>query len=84
MDYKRRPYPNRLKVIRQNAGVRQLHIAKLLGHHNSNALSLWEKGEAMPNGTNLIKLCILYSKTLNELYPEYSQRLAQRLQEQSQ
>ena len=73
MDYKRRQYPNRLKVIRQNAGYAQRQIARLLGLGNANALCAWENEHTMPNGTHLIKLCIIYGKTPKELYPEYYQ-----------
>lgn len=75
MSYKRRPYPNRLKVIRQNAGYSQQYVAALLGHNNAVSLCEWENEKAMPNGTNLMKLCILYDKTPRELYPDYYQRV---------
>ena len=77
VDYPNRQYPNRLKVIRQNAGYTQQQIARLLGHSNSNALCAWEKEHTMPNGTNLLKLCIIYRKTPKELYPEYYLRIEQ-------
>lgn len=81
VDYKHRAYPNMLKVIRQNAGYTQRQIARLLGHCTSNALCEWEQERAMPNGTNLIKLCILYGKTPKELYPEYHHRIQQHFTE---
>jgi transcriptional regulator with XRE-family HTH domain len=65
-----------LKVIRQNAGYSQQQVAKLLGHNNTVAVSDWENEKAMPNGTNLMKLCILYSKSPQELYPQYYQELS--------
>ena len=70
-----RPYPNMLRVIRQNAGYPQLYVATLLGHNNAVTLSAWENEKSMPNGTNLVKLCILYGKTLRELYPQYWQEV---------
>ena len=75
VDYKHRRYPNRLKVIRQNAGYSQLHVAKLLGQRSSVSLCDWENEKIMPNSTNLIKLCILYEKTVQELYPKYYERV---------
>jgi len=74
VDYKRR-YPNRLKVIRQNAGYTQRHVASLLGHKTSVMLCSWENETIMPSGTNLIKLCIIYNKAPHELYPEYHQEI---------
>jgi len=75
VDYKHRKYPNRLKVIRQNAGYTQQQVANLLGHTTPVTLCLWEKEKYMPTGTNLIKLCILYNKTPQELYPDYYQMI---------
>jgi len=79
VDHRNRTYPNRLKVIRQNAGYEQRYVAKLLGFNNQIALSRWENEKRMPNGTNLIKLCILYDATPKELYPEYHQRVSRHL-----
>ena len=66
-----------LKVIRQNAGYGQTQVATYLGHRTPAMLSLWETEKIMPNGTNLIKLCILYDATPRELYPEYYERVEQ-------
>lgn len=73
----RRPFPNRLKVIRQSKGHTQKQVAKLLGYKNASLLSAWENESSMPSATNLIKLCIIYNKATRELYPEYYQRVAQ-------
>jgi transcriptional regulator with XRE-family HTH domain len=75
VDYKNRKYPNRLKVIRQNAGYTQQQVATLLGHNNAVILCYWEKARTIPSSTNLMKLCILYNKTPKELYPEYYHRI---------
>jgi len=74
MDYDRQ-YPNRLRVIRLNAGYQQQHVARMLGHKDTVSLCQWENENTMPNGTNLIKLCVLYSSTPQELYPEYYQQI---------
>jgi transcriptional regulator with XRE-family HTH domain len=68
-----RPYSNMLKVIRQNAGYSQQHVARMLGHAEVVSLCNWENEKTMPSGTNLIKLCVLYNKTPRELYPQYYQ-----------
>lgn len=75
VSYQSNPYPNRLRVTRQAAGFTQLQVALLLGYSNSNALCAWENEHTMPNGTNLIKLCMLYRKTPAELYPEYIKQI---------
>ena len=78
MDYDRQ-YPNRLRVIRLNAGYQQQQIAKMLGHKDAVSLCQWENENTMPSGTNLIKLCVLYNTTPQELYPEYCQRIERSL-----
>ena len=78
MDYERQ-YPNRLRVIRQNTGYQQQQVAKLLGVKNVVSICQWENENTMPSGINLIKLCILYNKTPQELYPEYYQRIERSL-----
>jgi len=75
--YNNQHYPNMLKVIRQNAGYKQRHVAKRLEHRNTVSICDWENGKSMPGGLNLIKLCILYKKTPQELYPQYCRRLEQ-------
>ncbi|QKJ32448.1 helix-turn-helix transcriptional regulator [Mucilaginibacter mali] len=61
-------------MARQDAGYEQKRIAELLG---LTAISLcnWENERAMPSGTNLIKLCVLYGRSPRELYPEYYQQI---------
>jgi len=81
VNYKRRTYPNMLKVIRQNAGYSQLHVAKILGHNNAVMLCGWENEKTMPNGISLIKLCVLYNKTPKELYPQYYKHIERYLLE---
>jgi DNA-binding transcriptional regulator YiaG len=49
----------------------------LLGHNNVVTVSEWENEKTMPSGTNLIKLCIIYEKLPQELYPEYCKRIEQ-------
>lgn len=75
MDYGSRPYPNRLQMLRKSSGLKQCHVATLLGLNNPTSLSDWENERQMPSGTNLIKLCILYNTTPKEMYPEYFQQL---------
>jgi transcriptional regulator with XRE-family HTH domain len=71
VDYLNRQYENRLKVIRQNAGYSQRQVAKFLGLKTYSSLCDWENEKTMPNATNLIKLCKLYNKSPNDLYPDY-------------
>jgi hypothetical protein len=71
-----------LKVTRQNAGLQQGQVARMLGHRSAITLCRWEAELKMPCGANLMRLCILYGKTPEELYPEYYGRLAAGLERQ--
>jgi len=71
MDYPHKPYLNSLRIIRENAGYQQKHVAARLGLSETVSISQWENGRAMPNGANLIKLCVLYRKNVRDLYPEH-------------
>lgn len=73
VDKHSRIYPNRLQTFRKSAGLEQKHVARELGLNNPASLSDWENEKQMPNGTNLIKLCIIYNTTPQEMYPEYFQ-----------
>ena len=63
-------YKNSLKKHRLLMGYKQNEVAKLLGLKSANRISRWEKGLAMPNVENLIKLSVLYSTLMNGLYFE--------------
>jgi len=63
-----RQIPNRLTKHRMIRGIGQKQVARLLGHSSTAQLSQWERGEAMPGAVNLIRLCIIYSTTPEELY----------------
>lgn len=71
VDYKQPNYPNELRVIRQHLGYEQKQVSLWLGHKTAAPLCEWEQAVTMPNGTNLIKLSVLYGKDVQELYPQY-------------
>ena len=75
VDKNSRIYPNRLQTFRKGAGYQQKYVANLLGLNNPASLSDWENEKQMPNGTNLMKLCIIYDTTPREIYPEYFSKL---------
>lgn len=79
MENTSRTFPNRLRLFRKIAGMQQKHVAMLLGFNNPITVSTWENERKMPSGTNLMKLCILYSTHPSELYPEYYNLLKQNL-----
>ena len=63
-------YKNSLKEHRLLMGYKQKEVARLLGMKSANRLSRWEKGVAMPNVENLIKLSAIYATLMNEFYFE--------------
>ena len=49
-------------------GIGQKQVARLLGHTSTAQVSQWERGAAMPGAVNLIRLCIIYATSPEELY----------------
>lgn len=75
VDYEGQHYPNKLQTFRRSAGFQQRQVAALLKISNPATVSDWENCKKMPSGTNLIKLCILYNATPQEMYHDYFQQL---------
>lgn len=48
----------------------QVEVAQLLGHLNSDRVSDWEKGYAMPSVINLFKLATVFGVPAEDLYRE--------------
>ncbi len=63
-------YPNKLKEYRCNLKLTQKQVADILGMQCQDRLSHWEKGLAIPNIKNLMKLAKVYTTTVEELYPQ--------------
>jgi transcriptional regulator with XRE-family HTH domain len=61
-------YPNNLREVRKANGLLQIEVAQLLGHLNSDRVSDWEKGYAMPSVVNLFKLAHVLGVTAENLY----------------
>jgi transcriptional regulator with XRE-family HTH domain len=68
----RRRFQNRLRKHRRIMGYSQKHVAWLLGFKNTSSICRWEKGVAMPNVENLLKLSYLYRTLCDELYYDFS------------
>jgi transcriptional regulator with XRE-family HTH domain len=63
-------YPNNLRELRKGKGLLQIEVAQLLGHLNSDRVSDWEKGYAMPSVANLFKLATILNVSAEGLYRE--------------
>lgn len=59
-------FANRLKTLRQNAGLSQEELAAKL-NISRQAVSKWERGEASPDIDNLVVLSRLYNVSVDEL-----------------
>ena len=62
------PFPNNLKALRKQAGLRQIDVAQMLGHTSADRISHWEKGLAAPGLINLFKLSAIYGLPPDQLY----------------
>jgi transcriptional regulator with XRE-family HTH domain len=65
-------YPNNLRELRKAKGLLQIEVAQLLGHLNSDRMSDWEKGYAMPSVMSLFKLATVLGVSAEDLYTEIS------------
>lgn len=63
-------FPNNLRVLRIQAGLRQCDVAQALGFVRTDRISHWEKGVAVPHLVNLFKLAVLYNVAPQVLYAE--------------
>ncbi len=61
-------FPNELKRMRKEAGLRQIDVAEMLGHVSADRVSHWEKGLAAPGLVNLFKLSVIYGISPERLY----------------
>lgn len=74
-------YPNNLREFRKAKGMLQIEVDQLLGHLNSDRMSDWEKGYAMPNVANLFKLATVYGVSPDDLYREIRATAAREVEE---
>lgn len=73
-------YHNRLREFRLSKGLTLWQVAKLFDKRCEDRLSEWERGLRMPNVLNLLKLCEIYEKTLQEIYPKKIEELHQEVE----
>ena len=68
-DYKK--IPNLLRKYRKANGFTQTEVAKILGIKSTSKISLWEKGECIPNIINALKISILYRVMVDALFIDH-------------
>ena len=59
----------------------QIEVAQLLGHLNSDRMSDWEKGYAMPSVANLFKLATVLEVPPEDIYKEIRVTAAKEVEE---
>jgi transcriptional regulator with XRE-family HTH domain len=74
-------YPNNLRELRKAKGMLQIEVAQLLGHLNSDRISDWEKGYAMPSVANLFKFATVLGLATKDLYREIRAAAAREVEE---
>lgn len=69
MDYQKyQSIPNNLRQCRKDRGLRQEQVAAALSLKNKTLISRWERGRAIPNLINVLKLCDLYEVSITDLF----------------
>ena len=57
-------------MARQEAGLRQKSVAKLLGHKSVSTISEYESGRLLPSLATALKLSAIYKRNIRDLYPQ--------------
>lgn len=63
-------YPNKLKELRVALSLKQTDISTYLGFTGEERISRWERGQAMPSVSNLIKLSKLFKVHIDDIYQD--------------
>lgn len=63
------PEQNNITFYRRRIGFKQIHVARLLGHRDSSALSLYESGRKLPRLSEAFKLAIILRVPVEFLFP---------------
>lgn len=70
-----RSFINRLRKHRRLMGYTQDDVAYLLDLRSSAQISRWEKGQAIPDTVNVIRLAYIYRTFTEELFREYYKQM---------
>jgi transcriptional regulator with XRE-family HTH domain len=57
-----------LREGRARKGMTQLQVADYLGFKSTDRISRWEHGTAEPSAKNLLRLIVLYSVPMADIY----------------
>lgn len=76
MDYQKyHSIPNNLRQCRKDRGLGQDQVATAFGLKNKTLISRWERGRAIPNLINVLRLCDLYKVSVTDLFGDLIQTI---------
>jgi DNA-binding XRE family transcriptional regulator len=70
---------NSLWMARQQAGLRQKSVARLLGHRSTSIISEYETGKLLPSLPTALKLAAIYDCNIRDLYPDLNSTILSQL-----
>lgn len=70
---------NQLRKHRKIRRLTQTQVARILGLHDHNRLSNWERGKCFPTIKTLFRLAAIYRTVPHELYPDMQTRTAEEI-----
>jgi transcriptional regulator with XRE-family HTH domain len=60
-------FPKILKELRQEKGLTQAQLGKILGYTSHSIIAQWENGQLMPTVENLIKIAKYFNESVDYL-----------------
>jgi len=71
---------NHLWIARQNVGLGQKNVARLLGHKSTSTISEYETGRLLPSLPTALRLAVVYGRPITELYPDLYRAIQEEIQ----
>ena len=76
MEGKDHIYPNEIRRLRKEAGLKQTELSKLLNFSSSSSLSDLESGRSLPSFITALTLQRIFKHLISDIYPELDERYA--------
>ena len=73
-------YPSDLWLYREKRGNSKKEVARLLGHKNPTHVSEYELGQRLPSLKTALKLAVILSTRVDDLFEEMRKELRQEIQ----
>ena len=73
---------NQLRKYRKVRGLTQTQVARILGLHDHNRLSNWERGKCFPAVETLFRLAAIYQTTADTLYMDLVRSIREKIEDQ--